>query len=159
MINAFRSVREAASQLLCAVLLLSPAIAPASQEALSFSALTLSATAPSREFILTEPVPITLTLTNASGRPVIGHNDLGFTSRRVHASVQRDDGTLMPINQLSPVASFVLIEPKPIAPGAKDTETELTAFELDEIFPRPGCTAFFSKSWDQMGVRRRRRIL
>ena len=104
-----------------------------------FDTLTLTAAAPEREFLVLEPVPITLALENRTTRGVRGHLALEFFAQRVELVIQPDGAAPYGVDELSTRRGVLLdIQPRIIKPGERRELTQLFDLGLDEWLPRPG---------------------
>lgn len=109
-----------------------------SKRVLDFTNLTLEVASTKQKFILLEPVPIILTLSNKTSQQVLGHDALGFNDNRVDLFVTRDGNERRQIQQLSPYATKTDVDSKMIAPGKRIQAKELLTIDLAKIFPEPG---------------------
>jgi hypothetical protein len=103
-----------------------------------FTALTFALSIPHRQFLVLEPIPITMRLENRTNRGVLGHGVLEFSAGRVDLFIQPEGLTPYRVDQLSAVTELVGIKPAVIPPGAARQITEVLEVDLDKILPRPG---------------------
>ena len=103
-----------------------------------FETLTLTATVPHREYLVLEPVPLTLTLENRTMRGVRGHLALELLARRIALKIQPEGLNPYRVDNLTSVVALVDIAGRIIKPGEKRELTEVLGFGLNQILPRPG---------------------
>ena len=104
----------------------------------SFSDLTLGITAPKEVFNQLEPIPLIVSLSNKTDRPVLGHLTLKFAANYVHLFVRQVGGDKRRIENLSMIQPLIGAYPQKILPGSVLQEKQLVDLELDKIFPYPG---------------------
>lgn len=109
----------------------------ANQE-LEFSSLSLSISTTRSSFLLNEPIPITLELSNRTGKPILGHGTLRFSSNFVQIYLRTPDGTERQVKPLSPNRIFSVGKDSLIPPGTHVKHTELLGLDLDKHFPLAG---------------------
>lgn len=122
----------------CISLLASPYLQSSTQAASDFSLLTLEMSSTKDVFVRLEPVPVIVTLTNTTDKPVLGHRALKFSQGQVELRITTVDGVEKPVNNLSPIRKEIHINPNAIAPGESITAKELITLNLDELFPQAG---------------------
>ncbi len=104
-----------------------------------FSALTLRVSVPERDFVQLEPIPITLSISNDSERPISGHLEVSLAEEYARLYVTDEQGRVKEALPLPGVfADSVKNIPVPIEPGRQKNVTELLSVGLDETFPEPG---------------------
>jgi hypothetical protein len=121
-----------------AVVVLNATIRGQDQAGVGFGSLTLRLTVPERQFLVLEPIPMTLRLENRTGRSVLGHSVLEFAAGRTTILIQPEGSKPYPVAQLSVTPEFVGVAPRVIRPGDSREITEVLAVNLDEVLPRPG---------------------
>jgi hypothetical protein len=104
----------------------------------SFGTLTLTIGIPDRQFLVLEPIPITLVLENSTTHGVQGHMALEFLARRIEVVIQPEGSEPYRIDDLTTGAALVDIPARIIKPGEKREVTEVLGLGLDQILPRPG---------------------
>jgi hypothetical protein len=104
----------------------------------SFSDLTLELTAPKQNLVQLEPIPIILTLRNKTAYSIISQTTLDFAAGRVQLFIIEDNREPVRIQNISPIAKFVVVDPGPIRPGERRQTKELLNIALDKVFPQPG---------------------
>jgi len=107
-------------------------------QASDFSKLSLKISVPKGEVFQSEPIPVTLELSNETGGPVTGHTALDFSLNHVKLFVRQGGGEMSEIKALSPSRERVIVRPREIAPGERHRSRQLLTLKLNEYFPRPG---------------------
>jgi len=121
------------------VIHLSSAAIAAGQSTLPFTALTLNVTTSKQSFVMLEPIPLTLRVSNDTKFPVYGHAALDFESERVRLYVRpqgQQEGYWA--TQLSIETGYTIVDLEPFAPGETHQRTNVLMVSLDRLFPQPG---------------------
>lgn len=109
------------------------------EQALPFSYLTLTTATPKEEYLLLEPIPITLTVSNETQRPILGHTALEFTNKFVELLVTKESGETRKAHDQSVFSILSPREPtRLIAPGERHQVDQTLLLHLGEDFPRAG---------------------
>ena len=104
----------------------------------SFSDLTLELIAPKHNFVQLEPIPLILTLHNKTPYSIVVQTTLDFAAGRVQLFTVEDNREPVRIQNISPIAKKIVIDPGPIRPGERRQTKELLTIALDKVFPYPG---------------------
>lgn len=124
---------------MCAVVVACVSLAAKDQQQIgNFGDLTLTLAIPDREFLVLEPIPMTISLENRTKLDISGHSVLEFSAGRTTLLVQADGGSWYRVEQLSPLLEFVGIQPRAIRSGEARRITEVFALDLGSALPRPG---------------------
>ncbi len=103
-----------------------------------FSKLTLRIESKDKKYLKLEPVPLTVSLANDTGKQIQGHTALQFSSNHIELFVGPDGGAMTKVEELSPIKAHVWVVTKPIKPGEVHTTQELLTLNLGELFPSAG---------------------
>jgi hypothetical protein len=104
----------------------------------SFSDLTLELTVLKQNLVQLEPIPLILTLRNKTAYSVISQTTLDFAAGFVQLFLIDNNREPVRIQNISPIAKFVIVDPKPIRPGERLQTKELLTIVQDKVFPQPG---------------------
>src|SRR5918911_3581598 len=102
-----------------------------------FSKLTLEIATPKEAFAQIEPIPIVLTISNKTSRPIRGHTALDFSGNHVEVLVRRDYGEVYKVKQLSLLIEDIVATPRKLKPGEHYQSTQILTLDLENIFPYP----------------------
>lgn len=105
---------------------------------LEFSSLSLSVSTTRSSFLLNEPIPITLELSNRTANPIRGHGMLRFSSNFVQIYIRTPDGAEREVKPLSPNRIFSVGKDSLIPPRTHVKHTELLGLDLNTHFPLAG---------------------
>ncbi len=112
--------------------------AQASPTAAGFKSLTLTLSVPARSFLLLEPVPLTITLVNATAEPVVADAALRFADRAIGILIQPEGSPPYRAEPLSTIAIYTRPSPRPLPPGYRQVSTEPLILNLQKLMPVPG---------------------
>ena len=104
----------------------------------SFADLTLEIASPKQKFVQLEPIALILTLSNKTRFPVVARTSLDFAAGFLQLFAIRENGELIQIQNLSPLAHVVVVRPGTIQSGQSYQTKELLTLDLDKVFPQPG---------------------
>ena len=101
-----------------------------------FQDFTLVLETPKTQYFELQPIPLVITLKNATQTPLTGHIVLEFGASFLHLYVDRPDGP-----QEVPVSTMTLdvfAQPRVFQPGEQIKRTTVLNFRLNKTFPTPG---------------------
>lgn len=105
-----------------------------------FSDLTFKISTPKKEYLLLEPIPIQMELTNTHDKEIVGNVSMDFYQDYIHL-ITYHGNTRTEFNSLSHLHMIYcgpsLGVPK-FAPQASVSQRQLLTYQLDAIFPVPG---------------------
>lgn len=123
------------------------------QDGSDFSKLSLEIDSTKKEFIQLEPIPIILTLTNKTSRPIKGHSAIDVSQNYVKLFVKRPGVEIKKIRELSLNRKLVVAADKVIEPGEHYQSNQILTLNLDEEFPQPGLYQLHAVLMDADGKR------
>jgi hypothetical protein len=106
------------------------------QTAGQFQDFTLVLETPQTKYVEFQPIPLVITLKNATQKPLVGHSVLEFGASYLHLYIDTPDGpkevpsSLMTLDVYGSARVF--------QPGEQIKETASLNFRLDKTFPNPG---------------------
>lgn len=103
-----------------------------------FRELTFSIKPARPSFVPLEPIPLKLTLENRTASRILAHPGLDFSTNYIKISIEKPNGTLVDIGQLSYVGCRCFSKNVEMLPGAKFEKFQVLNFQLDRYFNEVG---------------------
>lgn len=109
-----------------------------SNEALSFSNLTLEVGSTKDEFVPLEPIPLLFKLENATTSRVWGHTALELSENHIELFVIALGGSVKKIEIAKPVAILVEVGRSVFQPGESHRSKDLLTIGMNDVLSQPG---------------------
>ena len=112
----------------------------AEQREVGFPDLTFKISTPKKEYLLLEPIPIEMELTNNHDREIVGSVRMNFSQDFIrlirHHNHARTE--FRPLSYLLLTDCVVYVQTPKFIPKASVSEKQVLIYQLDAIFPEPG---------------------
>lgn len=99
----------------------------------AFNTLTFTLAAPSKQFVLLEPIPFTLRLSNDTTRSVHGHTALSFVARKLRLESTPHGLATQFVNHPSRRQAIAHVIPRLIKPGERHETNDMLIAGLEQI--------------------------
>jgi hypothetical protein len=128
-----------ASMAISLILFNSVSRAAITQSESNLSSLTLQIGIPKTEFMPLEPIPITITLKNATNEPILEHTSISFSSGDVELFIGDNASKMHPFNgDISRLKKYGQYNQQMIKPGVQIQLEQLLDINLDKNCFQPG---------------------